>query len=150
MSDVRELHDLARHVQDLATQTRAAASQMREAQGVDFVSDAAERYRAELRHQAHNADGAARELDDAARALIHHADEVADRLREIAKVEHFFSGLLSSARHEVAGAVHAAGDAVGDAERSARDAASRVVDLARRAPPPGSPDWLEFGRRLLP
>jgi hypothetical protein len=30
-----------------------------------------------------------------------------------------------------------------------RELAQRVIDLARHAPPPGHPDWLDFGRRLL-
>jgi hypothetical protein len=44
MSDVRELRDLAQRVSGLAVGTRGAAAHMRDAQGVDFVSDAAERH----------------------------------------------------------------------------------------------------------
>lgn len=135
MSDVDELRRLAQRMRELAVDTHGAGATMRAAQGVDFVSDAAERYRADLRRHAHDADSAAKELEDAARALQHHADEVAHRKAQIARIEHFFGGLLKDAEHEVA---------------KVADGASHVLDLARRAPPSGHPDWLDFGRHLLP
>jgi predicted phage gp36 major capsid-like protein len=143
VSDVDELRDLALRVHGLAVDATAAATQMRAAQSVQFVSDAAERYRADLRRHAHGADNAAKELEDAARALRHHADEVEHRLAQIRRVEHFFGGLLSDARHE-------AGRVAGGAVHALSDTASHVLDIARRAPAPGSPDWVDFGRRLVP
>jgi hypothetical protein len=68
VSDVAELRELARQVRELATRSRAAAGELRRAQGVRFVSDPAERYRDHLRDLAGLADGAAGELDDAAAA----------------------------------------------------------------------------------
>jgi hypothetical protein len=141
VSDVGELRELARQVHGLSVEATGAASQMRAALGVRFVSDAADRYRQDLRNHAHSADGAAKELEDAARALRHHADEVEQRLAQIHKLEHFFGGLLSDARHE-------AGKVAGGAAHALSATASHVLDIARHAPPPGSPDWLDFGRRL--
>ena len=143
VSDVDELRDLALQVHGLSADAAAAAAQMRAAQCVKFVSDAADRYRADLRHHAHSADNAAKELEDAARALRHHADEVEHRLAQIRRFEHFFGGLLADARHE-------AGKVAGGAVHALSDTASHVLDIAGRAPAPGSPDWLDFGRRLLP
>lgn len=139
MSDVGELRDHAERVRALATQTRAAASELRRAEGVDFVSDAAERYREDLRREAGRADAAAGQLDDAARALLDHAREVEQRLAQIEAVQRWFGDRLEDARREL-----------GEAVDGVSDAASEILDLARRAPAIGSPDWLDFGRRWLP
>jgi uncharacterized protein YukE len=150
MSDVDELRHLAQRVRGLATDAHGAAAAMRDAQGVEFVGDAATRYRADLRRHAHDADSAAKELEDAARALLHHAQEVEHRKQQIARIEHFFGGLLKDAEHTVAKVANGAVDLADDAVDTARQGASRVLDLARKVPPSGHPDWLDFGRRLLP
>jgi methyl-accepting chemotaxis protein len=139
MSDVAELRELAQHVRELAVQTRGCAGEMRDAQSVEFVSKAADRYREDLRHEANGADSAANELDDAARALMDHAHHVEQNLARIHAIEHWFGDRLRDAQHEISQAA----DTVTD---TARD----LVDLARHAPVPGSPDWLDFGRGWLP
>jgi hypothetical protein len=149
MGDVADLRQLAQRMQQLSMDTRGAAAAMRNAQDVSFVSPAAERYRADLRHEASNADHAAKELEDAFRALAHHADEVEDRLREIARIEHFFGGLLSDAEHEAGRVARDAGNVAGGAVHAVSEGASRVLDLARHAPPSGHPGWLDF-KHLLP
>jgi len=136
VSDVQELRDLAQRVRELATQTRGAAAQLRQAQTVDFVSNAAERYRADLRNQAASTDAAARQLDDAASALMHHAAQVEAMLARIKAIEHWFANRLHDARHELANAVS-----------TITHAASDILAHAPRAPAPGSPEWIEFGRR---
>lgn len=55
---------------------------------------------ADLHDHAHGADNAAKELEDAARALRHRADVVEHRLAQIRRLEHFCGGLLAVARHE--------------------------------------------------
>ncbi len=139
MSDVAELRDLAQRVRELAAQTRGCAGQMRSAQGVDFVSKAADRYREDLRNEANGAERAANELDDAARALMDHAHHVEQNLARIHALERWFGDRVSDARREISEAVDTVSDTAHD-----------LVDLARRAPLPGSPDWLDFGRRWLP
>lgn len=136
MSDVEELRDLAQRVRALAVQTRGAASQMREAQGVDFVSKAADRYREDLRRHASGTDNAAKELDDAARSLVAHAQHVEHTLQRIRSIEHWFGNRLADAKREATGAV----DAVSAA-------ASDILHHAPRMPEPGSPAWIEFGRK---
>jgi len=136
VSDVQQLRDLAQRVRELASQTRGAAAQLRQAQDVRFVSNAAERYRADLRSQAASTEGAARQLDDAANALMHHAAQVEATLARIKAIEHWFANRLHEAKNEL---VHAVG--------AITHAASEILAHAPRAPAPGSPDWIEFGRR---
>jgi hypothetical protein len=136
VSDVQELRDLAQRMRELAARARNASSQLRSAQGVDFVSNAADRYREDLRHHAGGTDDAANQLDDAARALVEHATYVEHTLAKIKSIEKWFGNRLDDAKREVAGAAD-----------KLSHAASDILDHASRAPSPGSPDWIEFGRR---
>jgi hypothetical protein len=133
-ADVEGVRHEARQAMRLAMQSRAAAADLRRATTVDFKSKAADRYREDLRHQADAAEHAAEGIEQAARALFRHADEVEERLAQIARVERWFAGLVDDAAREVA-------HGVGDAARA-------VLDAADRAPLPGSPEWLEFTQGL--
>lgn len=136
MSDVDELRALARRVSHLASQTRGAAGQMRTAQGVHFVSKAADRYKEELRDQATTTEGAAHQLDDAAQALLNHAADVERTLARITSIEHWFGARLADAKREVASAA-----------KTISHASSEILDHAPRAPAPGSPEWIDFVKR---
>lgn len=136
LSDVAELRDLAGDARELASQTRGAASRLGSAEGVDFRSRVAERYREQLRNEANVTERAAAQLDDAAHALMEHAEHVERTLARIAAVERWFSDRLSDAKRELS-------DAVDTVSRSATD----ILEHAPRAPAPGSPEWIEFARR---
>lgn len=83
-ADTEGVRALGRQMTRLAAQTRTIASDLRGAEGVDYASGAAERYRKQLRAQAKDADEAAREIDDAARALFKHADALESHLAKLA------------------------------------------------------------------
>lgn len=136
MGDVAELRALAQRMRGLAAQTRHAAAQMRHAQHVDFVSEAAERYRAELRREADRADVAAQQLDEAAQALMDHAQHVEFKLAKIRSIEHWFGDRLADAKREVTSSVATVSHTAAD-----------ILEHAPRAPASGSPDWIEFARR---
>jgi hypothetical protein len=134
--DVEGVRQLARGIAQEATRSRDTAHRMRLAEGVTFESPAADRYRAELRQTAADADRAAQELDDAAQALFSHAAEVEQHLRDIAAAEHWFMNRVSDLRGLAADATH-----VFDSFSSG------LLHAARNAPSPGSPDWLDFAAR---
>lgn len=134
----------ASEVQRLADEVRRAAGALRQCEGVDFQSRAADRYRHDLREQARRADGTVNELMEASRALHRHADEVERRLRQLAALEGWFRDRVRDAR-SVLGQVAQAGDTAGDA---ARREAAELVNAARRAPAPGSPEWERFAARF--
>jgi hypothetical protein len=84
MADAEGVRALARQMTLLAAQARTVAKDLRTAEGVEFVSHAAERYRKELRAEAKHADAAAHEIDAAARALFKHAAALESHLAKLA------------------------------------------------------------------
>lgn len=144
-ADVAQLRTDAAAVVGLAEDARSVAATLRDALGVDFVSDAADRYRRDLREAASRADATARELDDAAAALLEHARRVEERLRQLEALEEWFRRELKEAKSVLASIV----DVVQDAARSLQqEQASRVIAAAPGAPPSLSPAWEDFARAL--
>jgi len=143
-SDIDQLRELAGDVRGMADEVRTAAGRLREALGVEFVSKAADRYREDVGKAAGRADATAEELMQASSALLNHAAEVEERLRQIEAVERWFADRLSDARGVASGVADVADHALDSAQREA----SRLIEAARQAPPPGSPDWLDFARRF--
>lgn len=143
-ADVAELRALAAEVQRLADDVRGAAGHLQSAQGVDFHSHAADRYRDRLREHGRQADGAVQQLLDASRALYEHANHVEQRLRQIAALEQWFHDRVREA-HNVLNQAFNVGDHVLAAAR--RDASS-ILNASRAAPAPGSPEWETFARKF--
>lgn len=142
-ADVAQIRADAAAVRGLADDARSVAAALRDALGVDFVSKAADRYRADLREAAARADATARELDDAAAALLAHARRVEERLRQLEALEQWFRQELKEARGVLASIV----DVVQDAASSLlQERASRLIAAAPGAPPSGSPAWEAFTR----
>lgn len=142
MPDHEALRLLSRRASALAGQTRDAASEVLTARSVAWVSTGASSFKADLEQDARDIRAAADELDDLARNLTRYADDVEHRVRQIEDAMSVFGDLVGDARRTLSNAVAGVDDAVTDGAR-------RIVDLARRAPSPGSLDWPGFlgGRR---
>lgn len=132
----------------MAQEARRIAGALRAAKGVQFQSDGATKYRQRLTDRAGRADGTAHELEQAAQALYRHAEQVEARMQQLEKLERWFHDRVRDAQRVVHGAAHAAGQAADAAADAARREAQQLLNEARRAPAPGSPEWENFTRRL--
>lgn len=130
--DTEAIRRLARTMRDQGEALRSeAATLLARAEAVPWQGLAADAMRARVRAQTAALRRTAELSDEAATALVHHADEV-DRLKAlIAEIEQRVTALVSAARDRLAGLV-----------------ASVLPDpldelLARFVPPPsGHRDWL--------
>lgn len=143
-ADVAELRRLAAQARGLADELRATAHGLRDAQNVEFVSKAADRYREALRGEIRRAESSAHELDDASHALLEHAREVEERLAQIERLERWFGDRLRDAQRVLGAAANEGRDTLDAAQVEAQ----RIVEAARRAPASSSPQWLEFANSM--
>jgi ABC-type transporter Mla subunit MlaD len=143
MGDVAELRRMAATCRAQADALDGVAGQLRASLGVRFVSDAADRYRAEIREEVGRTEGAARQLRDAAQALDAHADAVEQRLEEIAAIQRWFADRVEDARdtlRSTAAGIDAATDEL-------REEAGRLIGSAATAPAGKVVEWIGFARK---
>ncbi|MGV8966035.1 MAG: hypothetical protein ACOH2F_07125 [Cellulomonas sp.] len=142
---VRGLRRVADDVRARALTTGAAA-------GADWVSTAADRYRADLHDAAADLRTLADEVDQAARDLEHHADEVDATKAAIHAAQEWVDDQVSAAHRLLASTA----DAVTGTVTGAYEVATGLVDRSRdvislvfaAAPEPGSMDWLQLRERI--
>lgn len=134
MGDTAQLRDRARMLQTVAGRIRDEAARLEVAEEVEWSSPTADRWREESAQLVRDLRREAEQLDEAARALVHHADAVEHAQQAAhAAFDWFQSRMVEAGRIIAAGA-----DTVGDA---AVAAARSFADAAVAAPAPGSPDW---------
>jgi hypothetical protein len=133
--DPDALEAIARQIEACAGGVRDRTQRLRVAVGaVAWRSTAATAFRAVAEEDAHRADHAAAELDEAAARLRRHAGLVRERVAEIRRLERTVMAWLDDQRLAL---VSGAGAAVDE-----------VAELARRLPPPGDMGWLGIGVEL--
>lgn len=150
--DPADVRALAQRVLAWADEVRLVAGRTEGADGVEWHSTAADRFRGTLAEQAGAVAARADALDDLAAALLAHATAVEERLAQIAAAERFVRAQVSQARESVSGLVGTmkgwADDATDWATDAARAGADRVLDVADELPRPGSLDWLDLADHL--
>lgn len=138
---VEGIYDLARRADDLALQTRAVGSDVAAARAVVWESTRAQEYRADLAVEAAAVQAAADDLNAAAAALRHHAQQVQHRLDQLDAMRDWFLGKLDDARDTIANA----GEGVKD---FATDRAHDLLSAAKHLPNPGDLDIDGFVSRF--
>jgi hypothetical protein len=133
--DTDAIRGLARTMRGQAATLRAEAGHLlARAEAVPWEGLAADAMRARVRAQVGGLRRAAELADDAARSLVHHADEV-DRVKAlITAIERKVMALISAARDRLAGLAGLAASVLPDPVDELLD---RFVP-----PPPGHRDWL--------
>ena len=138
-----KIREVAERLERRADQLRTEADELHTAsQEIGWTSVAADRMREQAGQRRDDLRQVAREYDEAAAKVRHHAAEVQRLLDLIATIER-------QARAIIAGAIDRVKDAVGDVIGGIKDALSpgdeadkRLADTA--TPPPGHKDWLDM------
>lgn len=142
---VRGLRQVAVDLRDRALTTSAAAD-------ADWVSSAADRYRADLATAGADLRTLADEVDQAANDLEHHADEVEATKAAISAAQEWVDDQVNAAHRLLASAADAVTDTVTGAYQAATGAVERSRDVISlvfaTAPEAGSIGWLQLRARI--
>ncbi|WP_407344735.1 hypothetical protein [Pengzhenrongella phosphoraccumulans] len=142
---VRGLRQISLDLRDRALTTGTAA-------GADWVSTAADRYRADLATAGAELRTLADEVDQAASDLEHHADEVDATKAAIRAAQDWVDDQVHAAHRLLATAADAVADTVTGAYETATGAVERSRDVISlvfaSAPEAGSIGWLQLRAQI--
>ena len=142
---VRGLRQISLDLRDRALTTGTAA-------GADWVSTAADRYRADLATAGAELRTLADEVDQAASDLEHHADEVDATKAAIRAAQDWVDDQVHAAHRLLATAADAVADTVTGAYETATGAVERSRDVISlvfaSAPQAGSIGWLQLRAQI--
>lgn len=143
--DPGEVRAVARQLRALAAEVGDSADRLVAGHDMEWRSTAASTFRAQLTECTGQVRGCIEELEEAARAVDRHADEVAERLAAIAAAEVWARQQIAGLREEAEGLVEGV---VGGVRDLAGDAWNTMRNLPDQLPTPGSVDWLDISERI--
>ena len=152
--DPDELDRTAQRLREHAQQVRERAAALRaRCWAVEWVSTAADAFRARIGQDAEALCRAADELDGAAQALAAHAQTIRERLAQIRRIQQAATAWFAEQARRLE-------DLAGDAARALTDPGGTLRRLVldppwvdwpwtpERLPEPGHKDWLDVGEFL--